>query len=250
MHIFDIAKYPSEKEFDDLIESKLVEFQKIYIDNIPTSFKILERSHMKEQEYLFWQMDFNSRKVDLALTYSLLKYYYNLGLADDIWANERNVTSLRSLYPNFEMKHHSMQHMFNFYTESYYHRFFGLVDNIFHLLNIFYDCDVEPGPNFIKNVSSRIPEKDILSFLIKVKKDPVYNVAQNYRNAITHNHRVNQSKLNYVQSIRSDGVKVKKLERNEYVTTEEFYKNINESIDLLAKVTEHLRPILENAKTD
>lgn len=239
MDIYDYAKYPSKDDWLKICGDKVETFNKLGIQNSKTKFNLLD---IDEGYYgvnlSYWLKEFNNRAFDLIANYTLLKSYYDAGIPDDEWVEGQG-----TLLPYFEENHYGNLFWFSFYTDSYYTRFEGLIDAVYHLMNVKYKFDIEPSPRFRKKVLTKLEtaDEELYSYFVELPKNAVFKKVQNLRNDIVHNYRPNQFDSGYKRKENEDGSISFTMSIGEYTTSKEFLNNIHDSLDLLGEITDKIR---------
>lgn len=174
--------------------------------------------------------------------------YYNLGIPDKEWfiSPGRNGESVE-YFPHFDSNHFHYLYWFGFYMDSYYSRYSGILDTIYHLINIKYDFNVESALGFRKEILKQLKtrDKELFEFLDSIKTNNVYLRVNEFRNNITHNFRPNQIDSGINQKKQGGGITITTMSVGNYTPTNEFVTNINESIDLLAFIVENVKDKIE-----
>lgn len=248
VYIYDHAKYLTTQEFDEVYNNKKEFLDKIHFKEVEGG-NFLEQILNCELELKYWIREFNNRSFDLSNTYAILMNYYNKGIPDKEWyispgKNGRGI----QYFPHFEEKHYAYLYWFGFYMDIFYTRFFGLIDTIYHILNIKYKLEVPEKLGFNKVVSDNLRKYDIdlFNYLEKVRKNDVYIKVLDFRNNLTHNYRPNQITSGINREKRADGSIIIDYGVGDYTTTEEFVENIENGIELLAKIVDDIREKIEN----
>lgn len=249
MNISDYAMYPSPEDWDSIIESKKQEIKKIELKNENKKYNLLDPNHLVEVDLASWRTEFNNRAFDLINNYVMLKSYFNMGIPDEEWyiSPGKNGQSIQ-YFPHFEEKHHIHHYWFGFYSESYYTRFFSLIDTIYHLTNVKYEFDIDPGLGFNGKVLNELKsiDKDLYDVLQGIKTNDVYGKASDYRNDTIHNYRPNQIDSGYKKEKLEGGGTKWTMSVGDYTPTTSIVKNIEESIEFLADLTDKIREKLES----
>jgi len=146
-------------------------------------------------------------------------------------------------FPHFEEKHYGNLYWFGFYMDSYYTRFEGLIDAVYHVINIKYKLDVEPSMGFIGKVLKKLEpaDKDLYDYLTTLPNNDVYSKVKDFRNNIVHNFKPSQVDSGLVRKNNEDGSRSITMTVGNYTTSTEFLNNINDSLDLLAEITDEIR---------
>lgn len=245
--IYDYAKSPAKEDWEKICKDKIESIDKIGLERPKNkyTFNLLsfdEGYHGMRLNY--WIQEFNNRAFDLIANYTLLKSYYDAGIPDDEWyiSPGKNGESIQ-YFPHLEEKHHGNLYWFGFYLESYYTRFEGLIDAVYHVLNLKYKLDVEPTYGFRKNVLTKLKtaDKDLYDYLVTLPNDAVFKKVNEYRNNIVHNYRPNQVDSGYVEQKHANGIKTIDMTVGNYTTSTEFLTNIHDSLDLLAEITDEIK---------
>lgn len=247
-YIFDHAKYLTKDEFDEIYNHKQEFLDKIRFKEIEDG-NFLEQLINNEIDLKYWIREFNNRSFDLSNTYAILINYYNMGIPDKEWyIYPENKGQSVQYFPHFEDKHYAYLYWFGFYMDSFYTRFFGLIDTIYHILNVKYQLEVPEKLGFNKEVSDKLRkyDSDLVKYLNDVRKYDTYIKVSEFRNNITHNYRPNQITSGVNREKRADGSIIIDYGVGDYTTTEEFVENIEKGIELLAKIVDDIREKIEN----
>jgi hypothetical protein len=249
MDIYDYAKYPSKEDWLKICSEKVETLNKLGLENSKKRFNIL---NFDEGYYginlKYWLQEFNNRAFDLITNYTLLKSYYDAGIPDDEWYKSPGEDGQSVQYfPHFEEKHFGNLYWFGFYLDSYYTRFEGLIDAVYHLINIKYKLDIEPALGFRKKVLKEIEtgDKDLFDYLVALPDNAVFQKVNEFRNNIVHNYRPNQIDSGYTRVNNPDGSQTITMSVGNYTTSTEFLNNIHNSLDLLAEITDTIRSKVE-----
>ncbi|AGK54500.1 Cthe_2314 family HEPN domain-containing protein [Bacillus sp. 1NLA3E] len=241
MNIFDYAQYPTPEDWDILSKKKKESLDKINLTNDKRTHNGLDFLGI---ELSYWLKEFNNRVFDLVNNYVLLMFYFNKGIPDDEWyiSPGKNGQSIE-YFPHFEEKHYIYQYWFGFYMESYYTRFSGIFDAIYHLINVKYKFEIPEKLGFRKEVLQKLKNKDdcLYNFLNDIPNNNIYKEVSDLRNNIAHNFRSNQVDSGYNKKKNPDGSVIITMTVGNYTTTSEFVRNIEESIDFLADVIDEVR---------
>lgn len=91
-------------------------------------------------------------------SYVMMMFNYNNGIPDEEWyvSPGKNGNSI-DYFPHFKEENYTYLYWFGFYMDSYYSKFFSLLDTIYHLINIRYDFEV-------CNCQLKIPPHEHLKF--------------------------------------------------------------------------------------
>lgn len=266
--IFDHAKYPTTQEIDVLLEGKEEFFKRMTLEvGGKKTYNLLD---IKSVDYSYWLLEFNNRVFDLTNTYAMLMFYYNKGIPDEEWCTSSKDGTGTVYFPHFEEEHTAYHYWFGFYSESYYTRFFGVVDIFYHLANIKYNLNAKKNMKFRGNVlnnlsnggaeSNRELRAELKGKLNNFMNDDVFKATNKFRKDITHNFRPNQvgSPIKEVRRVEeevyiydkqgnrtriNDVSKVKSYEitTGSYTPTKDFVNNINESIEFLSNFVESVK---------
>jgi hypothetical protein len=245
LDIYDYAKYPLKEDWMEICKDKVDTIEKLSLDMKKRQFDIL---NFDESFYAvnlsYWLQEFNNRAFDLIANYTLLKSYFDSGIPDDEWyfSPGKNGQSIE-YFPHFEEKHFGNLYWFGFYVDSYYTRFEGLIDSVYHLINIKYRFDIEPSMGFIGKVLKKLEtdDKDLFDYLNALPNNSVYTKVKDFRNNIVHNFRPNQVDSGYNRTVNSNGSRTITMSVGDYTTSKGFLDNINDSLDLLADITDNIR---------
>lgn len=142
IYMFDYINDLTTDKFDEFYNNKKKFLDKIHFkENEDDNF--LKQLINNELELKYWIREFNNRSFDLSNTYLMLINYYNKGIPDKEWymSPGKNGCSVQ-YFPHFEEQHYAYLYWFGFYMDSFYTRFFGLIDTIYHILNIKYNLEV------------------------------------------------------------------------------------------------------------
>lgn len=243
--IYDYAKYPAKEDWLTICGDKVDTLNKIDLDANKKTFNILNFDESYYGMNLhYWLQEFNNRAFDLRVNYTLLKFYYDAGIPDEEWYKSpgENGESVQ-YFPHFEEKHFGHLYWFGFYMDSYYTRFEGLIDAVYHVINIKYKFDIEPALGFRNKVLKQLEtaDKDLYDYLMTLPNNTVFKQVKDFRNNIVHNYRPNQIDSGYKRVNNVDGSQTITMSIGNYTTSTEFLTNIHDSLDLLAEITDEIR---------
>jgi len=265
MDIYKYATYPTTEEVDSIYCQKELAFNNMELQiGGKKTYSILQG---KEMEYDSWLIEYNNRVLDLINAYVLTSFYYNKGIPDERWTSSPR-PGFNTNFPDFKEEHHSYAYWFDFYLESYYTKFFGIIDTLYHLVNIKYALFIEPDRGFNGDVLRELKKIDgeLAGRLSKrnLKQSSAFKVADKYRNDLTHNYRPHQISSpmkrrkagndDYIYDMKTGertlasefaGVETYDFSSSSYTTTKEFMKNINDSIDFLGDLILEIKDKLE-----
>ena len=250
--IYDYAKYPEKENWLKICGDKVDTLNKLSLEANKTTFNILNFDEGYYGMTLhYWLQEFNNRAFDLKANYTLLKSYYDAGIPDEEWhiSPGKNGQSV-SYFPHFEEEHFGNLYWFGFYMDSYYTRFEGLIDSVYHLINIKYKLDIEPAFGFRKKVLTKLEavDQDLYDYLKVLPQNAVYSKVNDFRNNIVHNYRPNQIDSGYKKANNADGSRTITMSVGNYTTSTEFLNNIHDSLDLLADITDEIRNKVEQSE--
>ena len=176
MNISTYAKYPTPDEWDYLYKKKEESLDKIELEVKKGGFDLFDLILGDNGIVLNSVLqEFNNRSFDLSNNYVMLMSYYNAGIPDDEWfiSPGKEGQSIQ-YFPHFEEKHYIHHYWFGFYMESYFTRFSGMIDTVYHLINTKYNFDIEPGLGFVGKVLKKLEavDNDLYDYLKKVPKTP------------------------------------------------------------------------------
>ncbi|WP_235822191.1 Cthe_2314 family HEPN domain-containing protein [Gottfriedia luciferensis] len=177
-----------------------------------------------------------------------MKSYYDSGIPDEEWYISPGEKGQSVQYfPHFEEEHFGNLYWFSFYMESFYTRFEGLIDTVYHVINIKYKFDFEPALGFRKKVLKglKVVDKDLFDYLDALPDNIVFQKVKDFRNNIVHNYRPNQIDSGYTKVKKTDGSQNIRMSIGNYTTSSEFLINIYDSLDLLGEITDTIRGKVE-----
>ncbi|MBG9589524.1 Cthe_2314 family HEPN domain-containing protein [Cytobacillus firmus] len=240
MDIYDYAKYPNKEDWLKICKEKASAFEKIGLkesNSQPTLEDIFGLNNGVKLKY--WIKEFNNRSFDLTTNYTLLKSYYDAGIPDDAWYSNNEY------FPHFEERHFANLYWFGFYMESFFTRAEGLIDAIYHLVNVKYNLEIKEASGFRANVLAALQtadDKTLYDYLSTLPKNKKFKKMNDYRNNLVHNFRRNQIDSGIGNPRKqADGSIVRTLSVGNYTTSTEFLNVIHETIDLLVEITDKIR---------
>ncbi|MCR8853502.1 Cthe_2314 family HEPN domain-containing protein [Lysinibacillus fusiformis] len=232
----DIADYltvPEKSEWKSNIGGLSKVFDCLFFEQEDhISFDILKRDADREIEINHLKDEFNNRILDLLSNYVLVKHFYNKGIPDEEWYRKENGKFI--FYPNFQPEHFGYQHWFNFYIESLYSRFIGLIDSLFHIVNIKYKIDAETKPGFrrvVLNTLLQIEENDVYKVMNDINNSKVIRKLNIIRNNFIHNQKPSEISSG-VKRFKVGGIKTK-VGLGDYTTSTELLNVFQDSIKYL-----------------
>lgn len=236
--IFQGLRYPTEVEYNRsganldsnwnsmMLESP-VRSGNLFIDEL---FLIIDL----DEAYIA----FNRRIFETKLTYKMAVFFYNNGIPDDPWYISPGKDQGVDYFPNFKEDEHYVNHYwFNYYTESFYSRFQGVIDYLFHIINKKYCLNIEDKVGFNKFVLNKLKVKEprLRLLLNKHYYNNHYKELLTYRNNIIHNSKPGEIS----GSVTKQGGLVA-YGIGEYTSTTVLKNNMDKNIQLLS---EHLKNV-------
>lgn len=111
-------------------------------------------------EFKYWLKQVQDRLDNVRLTYIFLMYYFDKKNSD----------------------------MFYYYVNFIYYQIFSIFDNIYYLLNIYYQMDLDPRSFIEEKVIEqlKINNKDLYNYLIELYKNGDYKKGSDIRNSFVH----------------------------------------------------------------
>ncbi|MGD7025175.1 Cthe_2314 family HEPN domain-containing protein [Rossellomorea vietnamensis] len=244
-HINDFADFPSKDKWRELYNEQKDSLERIEFStsNGTGTNDIIDFS--RKMELSPWFLEFNNKSFDLTMNYILVMHHYKKGIPDENWIGAGEKGGIK-YFQHFKDEHHCIKFWFDFYVESYFFRFFSMIDSIYHILNVNYQLGVTEGIGFRNKVSKRLKEKDIglYEYMKDIRKDEIYLSLDNFRNNFTHNFRPNQissgitRKETKTHLVISGGV-------GKYTTSAELVQNIQASLRLLGDITDFVKNKIE-----
>lgn len=218
--------------------------QKYEIANVPNLNVNLEKVEFHSEFgrilYNDYELNLNNKLGGLRLNYSFLRLYFDRGIPDGkVFHQDYNKGGIR-YFPDFKAEHYARKFWFGYYLDIFYFKLFSVYDSIYHLLNVYYDMECVPSLGFNKEVLLRLENTNLELFrlLEEMLKSESYKRARDLRNDLIHNFPPNyigpritieKEKIGDKEYIsESLGIGV-----NNYVTTSNFMKNIEDNMDLL-----------------
>ena len=205
-------------------------------------------SFFENMELEYSIREFNNRKCSLVINYALAKKYLDKGIPDAPYYKVpgKNGTGI-SYFPLFEDEHYVNHYWYGFYMESFYFRFEGLLDAIYHILKQKYDLNIPTKNGFQQAVLKKvkIKEPDLYNFLKSFKENNAYIDMKKIRNDITHNYSPNQLSSGITRHKNGDG-KTEAISSGvpEYTNVSQIQSNVDSNIRLLAELIEDIQKYL------
>jgi hypothetical protein len=248
MNIFSHAQYPTPQDWDDICQRKQDSINKIQFEFNNRPYNLLDFSQIKDMEYSYWLREFNNRSFDMITSYVMMMFYYDKGIPDDEWYISPGKTGKSiDYFPHFEERHFIYLYWFGFYMDSYYTKYFSLIDTIYHLVNIRYDLEVPSKLGFKSEISKKLKSVDteLHDFLNSLRNNTTLGKITDFRNNIVHNYRPNQVDSG-INTVKRDGQIIEmSFTVGNYTKTSEFVNNINDSLDLMSLIVEKVREKLK-----
>ncbi|OPG98637.1 hypothetical protein B2I21_09870 [Chryseobacterium mucoviscidosis] len=255
MDIYDHAKLLPKEDWPEVCGDVAPIIERINLNFTKNKFNIFSiKEGFYELDLSYWITEFNNRVFDLITNYTLMKMYYDAGIPDQQWHKSPgdNGESVQ-YFPHFTEEHFGNLYWFSFYMESFYTRFDGIIDSIFHALNTKYMFNIEPKLGFRREVLKKLKQANPIlhDYFTSLPEDQIYKKVNEFRNSIVHNYRPNQISSGSQRIKKEDGsILYRRLGIGNYTTSTEFLNNINESLELLAEITDKVRTVLEGTELD
>ena len=125
------------------------------IDFETTSSRIMALAQSKPEDVGPWGfmytiqagdivIELQNKWVDVARSYILLRFYYDIGIPDDEWVLSpgRNGESAE-YFPHFEEQNHYTKEWFDYYADAFYFKLFSALDILGHWLNSRYRLGIK-----------------------------------------------------------------------------------------------------------
>lgn len=244
MDILDVLSNPTKEEWTELYDRKKEIFDNLQLDRGESSFNILDIFNAYYGIKLHSSIvEFNNRIFDLINNYIFLSYFYEKGIPDDEWYISPGKKGGAEYFPHFKEGDHLIHYWFMFYVESYYARFYGVLDHIYHMINYKYRMDVEPAMGFNNQVMRKLKrlEPNLHLYLEQLRDNENMVKINKFRNDFIHNLRPGQLELGIERRVNADGSKSFSSSVGKYTTASSFMENIEQSIDLLARTNEEIQ---------
>ncbi|WZY01607.1 Cthe_2314 family HEPN domain-containing protein [Bacillus sp. FSL W7-1360] len=191
--LLERLRYPTDDEFSELGKELSIDWKNIFLERVGN------RNEDSPVDYFFGRTElihvygeFNSRVFHTRMAYKLALFAYDKGIPDEPWNSPSGSDGRSTLFPNFtENVHYANQFWFFFYAESFYAKFQGIIDFLYHVINLRYGFYVETGLDFKRKVSKELKKSgpDFLVLLQRYWKNNDYRQLREYRNDIIHNSR-------------------------------------------------------------
>lgn len=244
--IHEHLEYPSKDQWIE-IEGKS-KIAQLYLDvKLPETLDFL--SFFGNQELLSWIRLFNNRIGQSRMSYIFFMHYYNKGIPDEEWfiSPGKEGQSIQ-YFPHFENKTFYYKTMFDYYIDNFYYKFFSAWDTIYHILNVYYQFDIQPGSGFNGNVMKRLQQKnqELHKIILLTNKSKPFKLSRTLRNDITHNFAPND--ISSGISRQKEKGKVKKVSYGvgKYTPSKVFVENINGIIEEFILLLKALKTRIED----
>ncbi|WP_431808213.1 Cthe_2314 family HEPN domain-containing protein [Lysinibacillus sphaericus] len=193
--------------------------EKLFFEKTPNKYNLLEINDGK-YSVDHWKNEFNYKLVSIGINYGYLYTYYKSLDGFDIY----QVSDSEKLAYHF---------WFSYEAESLLTRLVTLIDNLYHLINIKFDLNVEEGLGFRKKITKKLTEinSSLALYLEGIYQDSRYKSVQDIRNDFTHNH----SPLNLTSGYKKEGNEAF-FSKGDYLKPSEIVDSINEFINLLQEL--------------
>ncbi|MCY7584603.1 Cthe_2314 family HEPN domain-containing protein [Bacillus safensis] len=242
MNFLEHLDFPTVNDWNGLFKDKKKSFDRIILRGTTEEQNIFE--FMLRLELESWINLFNNRVHDLQMNYVMLKFFYRKGIPDDVWnISPGSEGQSVEYFPNFKEEHYSYHYWFGSYVKGYYTEFIGIVDTIYHLINIKFRYDLEPGMHFNKEVIRKLydDDKELFHQMKRIRKNSVFKQVNDYRNNLIHNYSQMQVSSGISRINLPDGGFRIEYGVGDYTKTKEYFENIESSIDFLASIVEKIR---------
>lgn len=243
LNLFDFGGFPSREQRSEIFGS-LPFLQDMRLE-------IIEKSDSNETMYIdewemylefnSWLRQFNNRIGEVKLSYLMSMYYYNMGIPDGEWhiSPGKNGESIQ-YFPNFKEESFCIKYYFDYHSDVFYYKIFGVWDSIIHLINIYYRINIFKFDSYFKQTiikALKTKNPSLHSYLSNLSKNKIYRKANTLRNNLTHNFPSNDIDPG-VERI-GNGITIHKV--GNYVTSKEFKENMDGILELLWKTLKKLQ---------
>lgn len=241
--LLEYLSYPSREEWRKIVDQ--VNLNKLSIEiNFSDTQNIIEL-FFDNQERNEWLRLFNNRLGEVRQTYIFLTHYFNMGIPDDTWYKSPgdNGETIQ-YYPNFEEKHFYIKHMYDYYVDIFYFKFFSAWETSFHFYNTYFELKIPPKVGFKYQVLKEIKEIDLELFesIDEVHSSEAFIKFLKLRNDITHNFspsEVDPGINHYENGLTTFGV-------GKYTPTREIQSNIIQIIQIGTSFLQKMKLIFES----
>lgn len=224
------------------------DFSKMHLDS-----KLKENydglgSMLEDLETNYVVTEYNRRVFSLTNNYVLAKKYLERGIPDEPYYQTpgKNGEGI-SYFPLFEEEHYGNHYWYGVCTEALYFRLEGLIDSIYHILNLKFKLNIAPKSGFQRHVRNALERKEgaLVIHLKNLNSNSVYRKAKEIRNDITHNFNPNALDSGIVIQRDENGkLTGASMGIAEYMTVSEVQNNIDDLIPLIASLTEEVQRYL------
>lgn len=249
MDILDNLRYPTLDEWSQLYDRKKEAFEGLQIGAKNSSFNLLDfNNYYYGRKLLSSITEYDNRTFDLVNNYILLAYFYEKEIPDEEWYVSPGEKGGVKYFPHFKEEDHINHYWFNFYVESYYARFYGVLDHIYHMINAQYRLDLKPAIGFNRKVMNKLKhlEPSLHGYLEELKENEIMVEINDLRNDFIHNLRPNQIGDNLEWKDNEDGSRTLSFSVGKYTTTSSIMNNIELSVDLLANVNKEIKKYIRD----
>lgn len=234
INIFDFGGFPTKEQRKDINKSFPC-LKELWLELNRENDKEFNNMHdlIAHREFVEWVRQFNNRVGQVKLSYIMSIYYYNMGIPDEEWnKSPGNHGSSVQYFHNFEEKHYGIKYFFNYYSDIFYYKIFGVWDSIYHLINKFYQINIQTNDIKFKNKllkKLKKHNKDLYKYFENLSKNDIYLKAKKLRNDLTHNFPSND--IGPGVNRDEDGSIIVGV--GDYVTSNEFKENMEGLLELL-----------------
>lgn len=191
--LLEYLSYPSREEWREIVNEIDLNNKLSLVIDISGAEDISELFY--NQELKEWLRLFNNRLGEVRQTYIFLTHYYNMGIPDSNWMKSPgdNGESIQ-YYPEFEEKHHYIKHMYDYYSDIFFFKFFSAWETLFHFYNVYYKLKIPPNVRFKFQVLKELEKinSELYESIEVVHKSEVFSRFTKHRNDITHNYSPNE----------------------------------------------------------
>ncbi|PAD30041.1 Cthe_2314 family HEPN domain-containing protein [Paenibacillus sp. 7523-1] len=239
--LLEYLSYPSRDEWRKIVnEIDLNSKLSIEIE-FPDPEDIFDLFDNQEQKD--WLRLFNNRLGEVRQTYIFLTHYFNMGIPDDNWNKSPgdNGESIQ-YFPDFEEKHHYIKHMYDYYSDIFFFKFFSAWETLFHFYNVYFEFRLPQKLGFKYQVLKELEKinSELYESIKSVHDSEAFEKFTKLRNDITHNYspsEITPGIYHYDNGMTAFGV-------GKYTTTRDIQNNIIQIIDITGDFLEKMKNII------
>ncbi|TXK77714.1 Cthe_2314 family HEPN domain-containing protein [Paenibacillus sp. N3.4] len=245
--IHDHLEYPSKAQWIEIEKKSKIAQLHLDVKKLKTSDIF---AFITNEELSSWIRLFNNRLGQSRMSYIFFMHYYNKGIPDDEWFIVKDQSI--QYFPHFNKETFYYKSIFDYYIDNFYYKFFSAWDTMYHIINVYYQFNIETGNRFNSNVMKNLLKIDnnLYKVVEQTNKSEPFTLSRTLRNDITHNFAPNDISSGVIKENEEfkNNMSIMKVSFGvgHYTHASVFTNNINGIIENFLPLLQELKNKLES----